>query len=106
MGSNVIGTLVITTIIVTIIGILSLIAGIYILVSKAISKDVQNITNQAAKLANKGLTEEISGTIGNATSLIKELNNLISTSRGIGLTLIIVGGILIYGSIIVLEKVS
>jgi hypothetical protein len=102
--SDVQNTIVITGIVIIVIGGLSLISGIITLISKVFSNDIKEISHQAAKLAMKGVTDEISGALGNASFLVKELNSMIATSRGIGVVLICTGAILIVGGLIILTR--
>ncbi len=74
-----------------IIGIFSIASGIFILVAKVAGGDLRTIARQTTALAQKGLTEEISGLVGNATALIAAVNDLVKTTSGIGIFLIIVG---------------
>ncbi|MCL4560254.1 MAG: hypothetical protein M1281_06545 [Chloroflexi bacterium] len=68
--------------------------GIYLLVSKAGGRDVKAIADQATKLAQKGLAEEVAGLVGNASSLVDALNQLARTGAGIGVFLVLVSFLL------------
>ncbi len=81
-----------------VLGVISVAAGIITLVTKSSSRAVQSIANQTAKLAQKGLTEEISGLVGNASSLMEALNNLVRTSAGIGIFLVLFGFLMMVAS--------
>lgn len=74
-----------------IIGIFSIASGIFVLVAKIAGGDLRTIARQTTALAQKGLTEEISGLVGNATALIAAINDLVKTASGIGVFLIMVG---------------
>lgn len=74
-----------------VLGILSIISGMALLVGQATGKDVNTIAHQAARLAQKGLAEEVSGLVGNARSLVDALNQLARTKAGIGIFLFIIG---------------
>ncbi|NMB54369.1 MAG: hypothetical protein GYA15_06670 [Leptolinea sp.] len=74
-----------------IIGIFSIASGIFVLVAKIAGGDLRTIARQTTALAQKGLTEEISGLVGNATALIVAINDLVKTASGIGVFLIMVG---------------
>ncbi|MHC1770718.1 MAG: hypothetical protein AB9907_03105 [Flexilinea sp.] len=102
--ANVQNAMLITGIALLVIGGISLISGIVILISKVFSKDIKEIQEQAAKLAAKGVTDDISGALGNASFLVKELNAMIETGRGIGVVLICTGALLIIGGVIVLTR--
>ena len=82
-----------------IIGFVSLILGLVVLAKKALSKDLQEVTEEAAKLAKKGLLTDVGSSLQSASFLVKEMTELIKTNRGIGLTLIIVGIALLAGGL-------
>jgi len=72
-----------------VMGVIVLGVGVYVLVSKMMGSDVRSIASQTAKLAQKGITEEISGLVGNARTLIESLNDLVKTTAGVGVFLIL-----------------
>lgn len=74
-----------------IVGIFAVGSGIFILVAKIAGGDLRTIARQTTALAQKGLTEEVSGLVGNATALIAAVNDLVKTTSGIGIFLILVG---------------
>jgi hypothetical protein len=76
-------------------GIVMLGIGVYTLIGKLMGKELRTIADQTAKLAQKGITEEISGLVGNARTLIEALNNMVKTTAGIGILLLLLGVILI-----------
>ncbi len=75
-------------------GAISLASGIFILFNKVLGEDLKVIANQTAKLAQKGLAEEVAGLVGNASSLLDALNQLIKTTTGVGVFLTLIGFIL------------
>lgn len=76
------------------LGTVILVAGILILFRKVMGGEVKMLADQTAKLGQKGITEGISGLVGNASSLLDALNNLIKTAAGIGIFLTITGVVL------------
>lgn len=82
-----------------VLGFTSLISGLITLIQKALSKDIQDVTDEAAKLAKKGLLTDVGSTMQSASYLVKEMTELIKTARGVGLTLIIIGIVLICGGL-------
>ncbi|MRS04967.1 hypothetical protein EG832_17395 [bacterium] len=76
-------------------GIVMLGIGVYTLIGKLMGKELRTIADQTAKLAQKGITEEISGLVGNARTLIEALNNMVKTTAGIGILLLLLGIILL-----------
>lgn len=77
-----------------VVGIVVLGMGVYVLVSKMLGNDLKNIANQTAKLAQKGIAEDISGLVGNARTLIEVLNDMVKTTAGIGVFLVLLSVIL------------
>jgi len=58
-----------------VLGTISMIAGIIILITRTTSKEIQAIATQTNRLLQKGITEEISGLIGQASTLLNSLMN-------------------------------
>ncbi len=73
------------------LGLISIVAGIIILISKTVGGEIKQITQQTANLAKKGIAEDVAGLVGNASSLIDAFNQLVRTTTGIGIFLVIVG---------------
>ena len=82
-----------------VIGFISLIIGLIILTKNSFSKDYDEVTNEVAKLAKKGLLNDVGSSLQSASFLVKEMNELLKTNRGIGLAMIIVGIILLSGGL-------
>jgi hypothetical protein len=85
-------------------GTISFVAGVFILVTKVMNKDIQTIAKQTAKLAQKGITEDISGIVGNASALVDALNQMVKTATGIAAFLIIIGIMMILAAYMVALK--
>ncbi len=77
------------------LGLISILAGIFILVTRAYGKEVRTLTDQTKQLVQKGFAEEVAGLVGHAASLLSSVNELIANAAGIGVTLMIIGFILI-----------
>jgi hypothetical protein len=88
------------------IGVIALCVGIFILVSRTMGKDISAIAQQTTKMAQKGITDDMAGLVGNASTLLSELNGLIKTSAGIGVFLVILGLVLMAGSFWIVTKIS
>ena len=86
------------------IGFFSLIIGLIILARKALSKEVEEVTAEAAKLAKKGLLSDVGNSLQSASFLVKEMTELIKTERGVGLTLIIIGILLVGGGLAIFKN--
>jgi predicted membrane-bound dolichyl-phosphate-mannose-protein mannosyltransferase len=76
------------------LGTISLASGIFILFKKVMGDELKIITSQTAKLVQKGLAEEVAGLVGNASALLEALNQLIRTTTGVGVFMMLVGFIL------------
>jgi len=73
------------------VGLVTFIAGILILTLRTSSSDVKTLAVQTARLAQKGIAEEVSGLVGNASQLLDAMNQLVRTTRGVGMFLTILG---------------
>lgn len=73
------------------LGLIVLAISIFILTRQAIGRDIQTIANQTTKLAEKGITENIAGLVGNASALINALHDLSKSNTGIGVFLVFLG---------------
>lgn len=73
------------------LGLIVLAISIFILTRQAIGKDIQTIAKQTTKLAEKGITENIAGLVGNASALINALHDLSKSNTGIGVFLVFLG---------------
>ena len=76
-------------------------SGIFILIAKVIQDDIRIIAKETTEMAKKGIAEDLSGLVGNASSLVNALNDLIKTTAGIAVSLIILGLILIVAAYLV-----
>lgn len=52
------------------------------------SRNIQKIADSTTKLAEKGITDGVSGLVGNASLLISSLNDLSKSNTGIGIFLV------------------
>lgn len=80
---------------VLVMGVLAFVIGIFILAFKVVNDDFNEISSQTAKLVSKGLTDDISGLIGNTSSLLESINQMAKTKAGVGMFLLIVAFILL-----------
>lgn len=77
-----------------VVGTFSLVAGIYVLLSRALNKDIKDLAKQTARLAQKGLADDISGLIGNVSNLLNAMNQMVLTATGVGVFLSLLGIVL------------
>ena len=76
------------------IGVVVLLAGIIILIVQASGRNVKTVTESVSKLAQRGIAEDVAGLVGNASSLMNSMNDMVRSSSGIGITLVITGAAL------------
>jgi hypothetical protein len=76
------------------VGVVVLMAGIIILIVQASGRNVKTVSESVSKLAQRGIAEDVAGLVGNASSLMNSMNDLVRSSSGIGITLIITGAAL------------
>jgi hypothetical protein len=88
-----------------VMGVLSVGVGVFILISKVLGEDVRVIANQTARMAQKGIAEDVAGLVGNASSLIESLNQLVQTTSGVGMFLFLAGFGLIMAAYFLLRQI-
>ena len=86
------------------IGLICLIMGIFVLITRAMSRDLSALSAHTAKLARKGIAEDMSGLVGNASALMTALSQMVRTAAGVGIFLTTIGlGMMAAGYWIVLQ---
>jgi len=80
--------------IVLFLGVISFIVGLFILAFKITTGDFSKISSQSAQLMSKGLTDDVSDLMGNASSLLESLTQMSKTRAGVGMFLVIVSFVL------------
>jgi hypothetical protein len=73
------------------LGMITFAAGVLILAFRTSSTDVKTLAAQTARLAQKGIAEEVAGLVGNASDLVDAMNQLVKTNRGVGIFLTAMG---------------
>jgi hypothetical protein len=73
------------------LGVVTFVTGVIILITRTMGKDLSSITRQTSELAQKGLIDDLSGLVGNASALLTATSQMIRTTAGIGILLIILG---------------
>ena len=86
-----------------IMGLVSVAAGVLLLVTRVTGKEVHTIASQATKLGQKGISEDIAGLVGNASSLVDALNQLVRTSAGIGIFLVVIGFLMLVSAYLMVK---
>jgi hypothetical protein len=86
------------------IGAVTFFIGMYVLVSRVLGVGITKIAEETKKIVQKGIAEEMAGLVGNASVLIESLNQLVQTSTGIGVFLVVIGAIVMGSSIYILTQ--
>lgn len=77
------------------LGIGTFICGIVVLVYRVAGRHLRTLATQTTNLAQKGITEEVAGLVGNAASLLDSINQLLRTTAGVGVFLSFLGLLMI-----------
>ena len=93
-------------IVLLICGVVLLGIGVYILIGKLMGKELRTIAEQTTKLAQKGITDDVSGLVGNARTLIEALNNMVKTTAGVGILLMMLGFLLMGAAYALVLKIN
>ena len=89
-----------------ILGVITLLIGILLLVTRSAGKEVRTLAAQTAQLAKKGIAEDVAGLVGNASTLLSATNDLVRTSAGIGVFLAVLGFLLMAGATWLVLQIS
>ena len=85
------------------IGLITFAIGVSILIISSIGRDTRAISKSIVQMTQKGIADDLSGLVDNASSLMAATTNLIQTTKGIGVFLIISGSIfMIFGIVLTL----
>lgn len=74
-------------------GLIAIGAGMTMLIIGPYRKEAQIIASQSARISQKALTDNIAGVVQSATTLVQAVNDLIRTSSGNAIVLIVVGAL-------------
>ncbi len=75
------------------IGLITFATGVAVLIIRSIGQDTRSISKSIAQITNKGIADDVSGLIGNASALMDSTTNLIQTTKGIGVFLVVSGSV-------------
>ncbi len=81
------------------LGSVTFVSGMVILLSRTLGRDVREITAHTRKLAQKALAHDLAGIVGNASALLSATNEMVRTSSGIGVLLLLLGSLQLTASI-------
>lgn len=72
-------------------GACTFIVGVLNLAMRSTGAEIKSLAAQTARLAQKGVAEDVAGLVGNASALLDSMNQLVRTARGVGLLLCLLG---------------
>lgn len=87
------------------LGGILILAGSFTLLLHTRNKDVRTLAVQTSRLAQKGILDGVAGLVGNASTLLDATNQLVRTTTGIGVFMVIIGFLLIATSIYILTQI-
>ncbi len=88
------------------LGMCTLTMGLFVLVTRTGNRDIKAISSQTAKMVQKGIAEDMSGLVGNASALLDGVQNLVRTATGVGIFLTALGLSMMGGAYWVVLQVS
>ncbi|MEJ5202926.1 MAG: hypothetical protein WHV66_11900 [Anaerolineales bacterium] len=89
-----------------VMGVLCILSGVFILVSKVMMGELRSVTRQVAHLAQKGIADDLSGLVGNTSALLEALTQLVRTASGVGMFLVMVGFLLVACSFYLVNQIK
>jgi len=89
-----------------ILGCMCVLLGAFVLIGRGHTGDVKLLAAHTARLAQKGMAEEVTGLVSSASALVTSLNDLVRTSNGTGVFLITLGLMMIGASYWILTQVE
>lgn len=97
--------LLVMSVVLFLLGVACTITGIIILAVRVTSRDIRNLAVQTTSLAQKGIAEDIAGLVGNASSLLGALNDMVRTAAGIGVFITVIGLVLMVSASLLALKI-
>jgi len=89
-----------------VLGLLSMLLGLYILVARGYSHELGVLAAQSAKLGQKGVGDGVTALVEQSAQLVEAINNLVRTAAGIGVFLVLTGMVLLSGSYYIVARLS
>lgn len=86
------------------LGALFCFSGLILILQPQLFKEEANIYTQTTRLAQKGLTDEIAGLVGNAAQMLTAIDELTKTRRGSGLLLTLLGFAMMLAAILLIQR--
>ena len=76
------------------IGLLTMVLGLFVLITRAMSRDMSAISAHTARIASKGIADDMTALVGNTSALMSSLTTMVKTAAGIGIFLTVTGMLL------------
>ena len=87
------------------LGLLTFILGVIIILVKVMGKATSTIAEQTTKLAQKVITEDVAGLVGNASTMLDSLKDFVKTAAGMGIFLVLIGILMMAGAFVLISQV-
>lgn len=87
------------------LGAVTFAIGVAVLVFRGAGGSTRTLANQTAKLAQKGLTDDVSGLVGNASALVESLNQMSKSAAGVGFFLVLISIVFMAASYFVVTQI-
>lgn len=88
------------------LGMCTLTMGLFVLVTRTNSKHVKAISAHTAQMVQKGIAEDMSSLVGNASALLAGVQSLVKTAAGVGIFLTALGLSLMAGGYWIVLQVN
>ena len=89
-----------------VLGCLCILLGAFVLISRGYSREVKALAANTARLGQKGLSEEVSGLVNSASTLVAALNELVRSANGVGLFLMTLGLMMLGAAYWIITEIS
>ncbi len=86
-------------------GFITFLIGVIVVVAKVMGKETQTIAAETTKLAQKGITDDVSGLVGNASVLLDSLKEFVRTAAGMGIFLVMTGILLMACAFVLINQI-
>jgi hypothetical protein len=79
-------------------GLLSLLAGILILIGRSFTREMRTLADTSTELSKRAINHDMTSLAESVTEILSQVNQLMKTAAGVGAFLIIVGVALMAGA--------
>ena len=90
---------------VLILGVISFVTGLFILVFKVSNSEFNEITASSAKIAEKGLTDDVTELVAGISEVLKSITEMTKTRVGVGIFLMAVSFVLFVVSYYLVSRI-